>query len=157
MFVFLLNGSARNNERAMRSLNFGRWILLLCMSLPLVSGKIHRYKWTVAYELQSPDCFKKAVIAINGGTPGPTIRAQQGDTIIVELKNGLLTENTAIHWHGIRQVSIAGGGYFLIIPGKSGFLKVYRIDWHSMERWHGGGYSVPDPSWRYFRLPLRRR
>ena len=145
----------------MRAPDTKLWILmlefLLCMSIPLVSAKIQRYDWTVAYELQSPDCFTKAVIAINGRTPGPTIRAQQGDTIIVELKNGLLKENTAIHWHGIRQVIIVGGGYFLIIRRELGFLKVYRTDWDSMERWHGGGYPVPDPSWRYFRLPLRRR
>ncbi|KAK1351301.1 hypothetical protein POM88_054488 [Heracleum sosnowskyi] len=35
---------------------------------------------------------------------GPTIRATQGNTVIVELKNNLLTENVAIHWHGIRQI-----------------------------------------------------
>ncbi|PQQ13635.1 L-ascorbate oxidase [Prunus yedoensis var. nudiflora] len=61
-------------------------------------------RWEVKYEYKSPDCFKKLVITINGGTPGPKILAQQGDTIVVELKNSLLTENVAIHWHGIRQI-----------------------------------------------------
>ncbi|GAU19752.1 hypothetical protein TSUD_78780 [Trifolium subterraneum] len=35
---------------------------------------------------------------------GPTIQAQEGDTVIVEVNNSLLTENLAIHWHGIRQI-----------------------------------------------------
>lgn len=43
-------------------------------------------------------------MTINGRSPGPTIYAHQGDTVIVELKNSLGTENVAIHWHGIRQV-----------------------------------------------------
>lgn len=62
------------------------------------------YKWEVKSELKSPDCFKKLTITINGRSPGPTIYAHQGDTVIVELKNSLHTENVAIHWHGIRQV-----------------------------------------------------
>lgn len=66
---------------------------------------IRQYKWEVKYEYKSPDCFRKLVITINGQSPGPTIEAKQGDTIIVEVKNSLLTENLAIHWHGIRQVT----------------------------------------------------
>lgn len=63
------------------------------------------YKWDVKYELKSPDCYRKLVITINGMFPGPTITAEEGDTIVVQVTNSLLTENTAIHWHGIRQVS----------------------------------------------------
>ena len=64
------------------------------------------YKWEVKSELKSPDCFKKVTLTINGRSPGPTIYAHQGDTVIVELKNSLFTENVAIHWHGIRQVPL---------------------------------------------------
>ncbi|KAF2553235.1 hypothetical protein F2Q68_00038050 [Brassica cretica] len=39
----------------------------------------------------------------SSGKRSPTIKAQQGDTIIVELKNSFMTENVAVHWHGIRQ------------------------------------------------------
>ncbi|XP_022949916.1 L-ascorbate oxidase-like [Cucurbita moschata] len=62
------------------------------------------YKWEVKYEIRSPDCFKKLTITINGGSPGPTIYAHQGDNVIVELKNSLASENVAVHWHGIRQI-----------------------------------------------------
>ncbi|OVA06999.1 Multicopper oxidase [Macleaya cordata] len=89
-------------------LSFGLFVLFIFTSSVLTSstveGRIRHYKWEVKYEFKSPDCYKKLVIAINGRTPGPSIIAQEGDTIIVELKNSLLTENVAIHWHGIRQI-----------------------------------------------------
>ncbi|KAJ4966657.1 hypothetical protein NE237_018506 [Protea cynaroides] len=64
----------------------------------------HYRRWEAKYEYKFLDCYKKLAITINGETPGPTIIAQQGDTIVVDLKNSLLTENVAIHWHGIRQI-----------------------------------------------------
>lgn len=80
------------------------FLFLSLVAVPAVEARIRHYKWEVKYEYKSPDCFKKLVITINGRSPGPTILAQQGDTIIVELTNSLWTENVAIHWHGIRQV-----------------------------------------------------
>ncbi|PIN14479.1 Multicopper oxidase [Handroanthus impetiginosus] len=79
-------------------------VLAYCLTFSIVEAKVRHYKWEVKYELKSPDCYKKLAITINGRTPGPSIVAQQGDTIVVELKNSLLTENVAIHWHGIRQI-----------------------------------------------------
>ncbi|KAF4357772.1 hypothetical protein G4B88_025007 [Cannabis sativa] len=43
------------------------------------------------------------VMGINGQFPGPTIRANAGDTVVV-LTNKLHTEGVVIHWHGIRQL-----------------------------------------------------
>lgn len=37
----------------------------------------------------------------NGTTPGPTLHAKVGDTLIVHFKNSL-PEETTIHWHGLR-------------------------------------------------------
>nr|POF10896.1 l-ascorbate oxidase [Quercus suber] len=53
---------------------------------------------------KSPDCYKKLMITINGRSTGPTILAQEGDTVTVEVTNKLLSENLAIHWHGIRKI-----------------------------------------------------
>uniref|UniRef100_A0A0E0FJL6 Plastocyanin-like domain-containing protein n=1 Tax=Oryza nivara TaxID=4536 RepID=A0A0E0FJL6_ORYNI len=50
------------------------------------------------------DYVRKLAVTINGHTLGPTIHAVQGDTIVVNVKNSLLTENVAIHWHDIRQI-----------------------------------------------------
>ncbi|KAL1824896.1 hypothetical protein ACET3Z_011674 [Daucus carota] len=80
------------------------FLLVSCTIISSGEARIRRYKWEAKYEYKSPDCYKKLVITINGRSPGPTIRATQGDTVIVELKNNLLTENLAIHWHGIRQI-----------------------------------------------------
>ncbi|XP_008226201.1 PREDICTED: L-ascorbate oxidase-like [Prunus mume] len=92
-------------------LAYRSWVklLVLCHFISLVAistveARIRHYRWEVKYEYKSPDCFKKLAITINGETPGPKILAQQGDTIVVELKNSLITENVAIHWHGIRQI-----------------------------------------------------
>ncbi|KAF9678840.1 hypothetical protein SADUNF_Sadunf07G0078000 [Salix dunnii] len=40
---------------------------------------------------------------VNGRSFGSTFFAQKNDTVIIEVKNSLLTENTAIQWHRIRQ------------------------------------------------------
>lgn len=82
-------------------------LLLLCFFLfHNAEARNRHYKWNVKYEYRSPDCFKKLVITINGNTPGPTIQAQEGDTVVVQVNNTLLTENLSIHWHGIRQVRL---------------------------------------------------
>jgi FtsP/CotA-like multicopper oxidase with cupredoxin domain len=88
-------------------------LLALCLLTSLMyvqnaeAARIRHYKWEVKYEYKSPDCYKKLAITINGRSPGPTILAQEGDTVIVEVKNSLMLENLAIHWHGIRQVHTA--------------------------------------------------
>lgn len=96
-------------EGTMPSLFSRHFVLAVCLIISLTTissanAAVRRYKWEVKYEYKSQDCVKKLVLTINGKTPGPTIRATRGDTIIVQLKNSLLTENVAIHWHGIRQI-----------------------------------------------------
>ncbi|KAJ4760415.1 Laccase/Diphenol oxidase family protein [Rhynchospora pubera] len=83
---------------------FLSFIFASILSLGCAQAKVHYHKWEITYQYKSPDCLNKLAITINGQTPGPTIYASQGDTIVVEVKNSLLTENTAIHWHGIRQI-----------------------------------------------------
>lgn len=79
-------------------------LFISLLIIPYAEARIRHFKWEVKYEYKSPDCYTKLVITINGKTPGPTITATRGDTIVIDLKNSLLTENLAIHWHGIRQV-----------------------------------------------------
>ena len=85
--------------------------LLCCLFLISVStlaavaqAKTVHENWDISYQFTYPDCVRKLAVTINGQTPGPTIRAVQGDTVVVTVKNSLLTENVAIHWHGIRQI-----------------------------------------------------
>lgn len=98
-----------------------------------VSAATRTFNWDIRYDYKYPDCYKKVAITINGGFPGPTITAVEGDTIIVEVTNSLLTENVAIHWHGIRQVSKSSFSLFPI------YIYIYvhhammiLVDWNSV-------------------------
>lgn len=44
----------------------------------------------------------------NNQLPGPTIKAQKGDTVVVRVKNSL-SEPTMIHWHGVRLAAAMDG------------------------------------------------
>ncbi|XP_028758119.1 L-ascorbate oxidase [Neltuma alba] len=87
------------------SLRNGMWVcvLLLLQVAASAAAKVRHYKWEVEYMYASPDCIENVVMGINGQFPGPTIRAQVGDTVVVALTNKLSTEGVVIHWHGIRQ------------------------------------------------------
>ena len=64
----------------------------------------------------------------NGTVPGPEIRVRQGDRIRVLAQNGL-TEDTTVHWHGIRTPNAMDGVPFLTqepIPVGGEFL--YEFD-----------------------------
>lgn len=41
---------------------------------------------------------------INNQYPGPTLTADWGDTVVVNVKNNLRLNGTSIHWHGLRQL-----------------------------------------------------
>jgi len=51
--------------------------------------------------------------AVNGSTPGPTLRWREGDTVTISLINRLKHE-TSIHWHGVRVPADMDG-----VPGLS--------------------------------------
>ncbi|KAI5056288.1 hypothetical protein GOP47_0028106 [Adiantum capillus-veneris] len=73
------------------------------MAAGVSEGSVKHYKWQVDYRYWSPDCVEKLIISINGQYPGPTIRAREGDTIVVELENLMPSEAVVVHWHGIHQ------------------------------------------------------
>ena len=53
--------------------------------------------------------FRDASVAgSKGSIPGPTLRAKQGDTVIIHFTNEL-AEPTTIHWHGLRLPASADG------------------------------------------------
>ena len=79
-------------------------MMILAMAPVSVAATVHYHKWKLSYQNRSPDCMQTTIISINGQYPGPTIRAREGDTIVVELHNQMPTENVVIHWHGFRQV-----------------------------------------------------
>ncbi|KAK1277017.1 L-ascorbate oxidase [Acorus gramineus] len=92
--------------------------------------------------------YFKLAVTVNGRTPGPTIYAQQGDTVVVEVKNNLFTENVAIHWHGIRQ-----GHCMTIVEADGNYVEPYVVK--NLNIYSGETYSVivkadQDPSRNYW-------
>ena len=63
--------------------------------------------------------------AYNGQVPGPTIRVQQGNKLIVDFTNGL-DEATTIHWHGLDVPFIMDGVPWKIDPVGAG--ETYRYE-----------------------------
>jgi hypothetical protein len=102
-------------------------LLTSLMFVQIAEARIRYYKWEVKYEYKSPDCYKKLVITINGRSPGPTILAQEGDTVIVEVKNSLMLENLAIHWHGIRQVNTAQFPFSFLKVETDSYLYIHEL------------------------------
>ncbi|KMZ57164.1 L-ascorbate oxidase [Zostera marina] len=77
------------------------------LSISFTEGKIVSQVWKVENQYKSLDCVKKLVISINGMTPGPTIYAQEGDTVSIEVNNFLMNNSsTIVHWHGIRMIGV---------------------------------------------------
>jgi len=70
-------------------------------------ARVYDFKLTNITQM-SPDGVPRSVLAINGQIPGPTIFANWGDTVIVNLENGLDNAGTALHFHGIRQNNTVG-------------------------------------------------
>ena len=60
----------------------------------------------------SPDT---AVWAYNGSVPGPEIRLRQGERLRVKVENRL-SQDTTVHWHGIRLPNAMDGAPFVTQP-----------------------------------------
>ncbi|GAB5593874.1 hypothetical protein Unana1_08774 [Umbelopsis nana] len=60
------------------------------------------YDFTISQATIAPDGFSRTGLVVNGQYPGPTITANTGDIIQVNVVNNL-TVPTALHWHGMYQ------------------------------------------------------
>lgn len=63
---------------------------------------IREYNWTIAEHDINPDGVFRHMILINGMFPGPLIECNEGDEIVVQVRNRA-SNATAIHWHGLYQ------------------------------------------------------
>src|SRR5438552_15465113 len=62
----------------------------------------------------------------NNQLPGPVLKAQKGETLIVKVKNNL-SEPTIIHWHGIRLPAVMDGTDGVQKPIEPGERFEYRF------------------------------
>ncbi|KAK4221188.1 putative laccase precursor [Podospora fimiseda] len=92
-----------------------------------------------------PDGVRKPAMLINGQFPGPTITADWGDYIIVNVYNDMKDNGTSIHWHGIRQFGESnqdGANGITECPIPPGQMKTY--DFHVTQygtSWYHSHYS----------------
>ncbi|KAF2438184.1 multicopper oxidase [Karstenula rhodostoma CBS 690.94] len=77
--------------------------LLLSSLVGYSWSKTVTYDWHIRWRLAAPDDFARPIISINEMWPPPTIEANVGDTIIVDVYNELGNETTSIHFHGMHQ------------------------------------------------------
>jgi iron transport multicopper oxidase len=77
--------------------------LLLCLFfLRLVSSATVEYDFDLGWVWANPDnAHPRSVIGVNGQWPLPIIRATVGDTVIVNVQNGLGNQSASIHFHGL--------------------------------------------------------
>ncbi|KFZ13800.1 hypothetical protein V501_03522 [Pseudogymnoascus sp. VKM F-4519 (FW-2642)] len=82
------------------------FLYILSLSLTLFSlladAKVVTYDFNVTWVRANPDgLFERATIGINNAWPPPTINAEVGDTVIVNVENGLGNATTSLHFHGL--------------------------------------------------------
>ncbi|KAE8663024.1 Laccase-9 [Hibiscus syriacus] len=81
---------------------FACTFLLFAVSTSSAAG-IVEHSFYVKNLTVSRLCKTQVITAVNGGLPGPTIRVQEGDTLVVHVFN-LSPYNMTIHWHGVFQM-----------------------------------------------------
>uniref|UniRef100_A0A5B6YV30 Laccase n=1 Tax=Davidia involucrata TaxID=16924 RepID=A0A5B6YV30_DAVIN len=91
-------------------------------------------------------CNEQVITAVNGSLPGPTIRVQEGDTLVVHVFNKS-PYNLTIHWHGVFQLLSGwadGPEYVTQCPIRPGNSYTYRFNitrqvgtlwWHAHVQW----------------------
>ncbi|CAG8615211.1 14571_t:CDS:1, partial [Cetraspora pellucida] len=90
------------------------------------------YDITISKEKLPPDGFTREMYTINGQFPGPLIKANKGDTLVLNVYNDLENETT-IHSHGMFQ---RGTPWYDGVPGqtqrgippKKSFTYKFKVD-----------------------------
>ncbi|KAH3694262.1 hypothetical protein DPMN_081702 [Dreissena polymorpha] len=83
----------------------------------------------------------RLVTVVNGKLPGPDIIVYEGQDVVVHVKNGMRSEGTTIHWHGLPQVGtpwMDGVPYVTqcpILPGQS-FTYLFKAESKGTYWWH---------------------
>jgi FtsP/CotA-like multicopper oxidase with cupredoxin domain len=76
-----------------------------------------------------------AALTYDGFLPGPTFRANRGDSVNVYLTNGL-TQETTVHWHGMVVPTLADGHPKDAVPPTGSYLYQYPINQRAALNWY---------------------
>ncbi|PSR97512.1 multicopper oxidase-domain-containing protein [Coniella lustricola] len=66
------------------------------------SPAVREYDWVVSDIVANPDGVFRPMVVINGQFPGPMIVCNEGDTVVINVRNHAKNA-TSIHWHGLFQ------------------------------------------------------
>ena len=115
----------------MESLTISLVFLLVCTVAMVTQGKEHQF--VVTWQIRSPDCVERAITAINGKFPGPTLRVKPGEQVVVKVVNHLSSDALTIHWHCQRQYKNvwhdgAGMTNSCPIPPHSSFTYIFKAN-----------------------------
>ncbi|KAG9453248.1 hypothetical protein H6P81_006152 [Aristolochia fimbriata] len=120
---------------------------LLCAIAPVLllstmaSAAIVKHTFHVGNLTLEPLCKEQVVVAVNKQLPGPTILAQEGDTLVVDVFNES-PYNITLHWHGVFQQLTAwadGPSYITQCPIRPGNKYTYKFKVSGQEGtlwWH---------------------
>lgn len=79
-------------------------LVALVSCVAIATAEVRTYNFTVGWVNRNPDgLFERPVMGINGQWPIPTIFADVGDQVVVNLKNDLGDRPCSLHFHGLYQ------------------------------------------------------
>jgi len=84
---------------------------------------------------------RKGAILVNGQYPGPTVEVYENDWVEINVINGMISESTSIHWHGVHPVDqpwtdgAVGVSQAPIMPGHN-FTYKFRAWPAGTHYWH---------------------
>ena len=105
------------------------------------TGVTRQYDFTITEQEIAPDGVTRMGMVVNGAFPGPSIEANWGDWIEVTVHNGLSSEGTSLHWHGLLQQEtpwfdgVPSVMQCPIAPGST-FTYKFRADLYGTSFWH---------------------
>ncbi|KIJ39647.1 multicopper oxidase [Sphaerobolus stellatus SS14] len=86
---------------------FPKFALLALVYTPAAQAAFVLQDWTLKAKTIAPDGQNRTAALINGIYPGPLVKANKGDSILINVHNQLrddtMRKSTSIHWHGLLQ------------------------------------------------------
>jgi FtsP/CotA-like multicopper oxidase with cupredoxin domain len=81
------------------------------------------------------DGVEESTLGYNGNILGPTIRVKKGEMVEINVKNSL-SEETTVHWHGLRVIGIMDGGPHQVIKPKTTWRVRFPIEQEAATLWY---------------------
>ncbi|KAF8756654.1 multicopper oxidase family [Rhizoctonia solani] len=102
-FIIILIPSSVLHTRIAINMRFGTSLLAAALMAAKVEAVLRQYTLVVTHSTIAPDGVSRRAWLVNGTTPGPTIVADEGDQLSINVINKG-DEPITIHWHGIEQL-----------------------------------------------------